>query len=81
NAPYFSDFKDDLQTLYQDAKSFSLSEINKHFLDYVCGVLEIKTRISDSNDYELVEDRNMRLVHICQQLNATEYVSGPRAKG
>jgi hypothetical protein len=79
-APYFHEFKNELKELYEGAISTSLSDINRYFLDFVCSVLEIRTLITTSTEYELLEDRNDRLMHICKQLGATTYYSGPAAK-
>jgi hypothetical protein len=79
-APYFEQYEEELGKLYRGAISMSLSEINRYFLEYVCSVLEIKTRITSSAEYELLEDRNLKLMHICKQLGATRYYSGPAAK-
>ena len=79
-APYFGEYKDGLKELYNGAVSTSLSEINRQFLVYICSLLGIKTRITNSTDYELVDDKNLRLVHICKQLGANTYYSGPAAK-
>jgi hypothetical protein len=43
-------------------------------------MLGIKTRITWSMDYDLVEGRTERLVHLCRQTGAAEYLSGPTAK-
>jgi hypothetical protein len=79
-ARYFDQYKDGLKDLYDSAVLTSLSETNRQFLLYFCSVLGIKTRITNSTDYELVEDKNLRLVHICKQLGADTYCSGPAAK-
>lgn len=44
-------------------------------------MLNIKTIISWSMDYEVLPDKNERLISICRQSGATEYISGPSAKG
>ena len=32
-------------------------------------------------DYEVIEGKNERLIHLCKQAGATRYLSGPNAKG
>ena len=44
------------------------------------GYLGIKTKISSSSDFNLVEGQSERLLDICKQCNATTYLSGPAAK-
>jgi hypothetical protein len=80
-APYFDLYKNELKELYESLESMSLSKVNRTFLEYICSILKIDTRITNASDYVLMEDRNMKLVHICEQLGATKYYSGPRAQG
>ncbi|EED32003.1 hypothetical protein NOR53_3557 [gamma proteobacterium NOR5-3] len=42
--------------------------------------MEIDTKIISSDEFDLPEDRVNRLVHICKELGAEEYVSGPAAR-
>lgn len=69
-----------LRPLYLDSSETNLSRINKAFIDAVCDSIGIGTKITSSGDYELVGDRNERLVNLCLQSGATSYVSGPAAK-
>ena len=46
----------------------------------ICNILNIKTEISWSMDYNLIEGKTERLVELCKQAGATEYISGPAAK-
>jgi hypothetical protein len=81
-APFFDYFADRIKGCYEKAASKPrLSEINRLFIDAVCSILGIQTRITDSRQYALNEDRNLRLAGICRQLGATRYLSGPAAKG
>ncbi len=58
----------------------NLSELNREFIQGICGYLNITTKISCSWDYRLVEGRSARLVDLCEQAGADEYISGPAAK-
>jgi hypothetical protein len=70
-----------LQSLYEEAARLSrLSDINHLFIDAICRRLGIGTKLSWSMDYVLAADRNERLITLCQQVGATEYLSGPSAK-
>ena len=40
----------------------------------------IETPITRSSDYRLIEGKTERLVDLCEQAGATEYVSGPSAR-
>jgi hypothetical protein len=47
----------------------------------ICKLLGIATKISWSMDYRLAEGKNERLIALCKQAGADEYISGPSAKG
>jgi WbqC-like protein family len=79
--PFYPQFKDLLEDLYLGCRHTALSEINYRFTAALCGVLGITTRLSWSMDYQLAsEEKTERLVALCQQADATEYLSGPRAR-
>ena len=77
---YFKEYKPLFEQLYLDCQEEYLSRINYRFITAINNILGIKTRISWSSDYNLVEGKSERLLEICKQLNATEYLSGPAAK-
>jgi hypothetical protein len=79
-ASYFSDYKDGFQDLYLASQDKFLSQINYRFIKTICRMLGIDTTISWSMDYDLAGDRNERLVDLCKQTGATEYLSGPTAR-
>ncbi|WP_294211743.1 WbqC family protein [uncultured Chryseobacterium sp.] len=80
-APYFKLYRDVFEGFYKDCeKEQYLSKINYLFLKGICELLDIKTKISWSNDFILTEGKTERLVDLCQQINATDYYSGPAAK-
>ncbi len=79
-APYFKDYKDVFEPLYLNSQEDHLSLVNYNFINAICGILGITTRISWSSAYELKEDRNERLVDLCIKTGATDYFSGPAAK-
>lgn len=69
------------QKIYEQAEQETyLSAINYLFMSTICNLLGIGTRLSWSSSYTLVPGRTERLVDLCLQLNATEYVSGPAAR-
>ena len=69
-----------VEELYMYCNFEYLSEINLHFIKEINKYLNIKTEIRFSKDYDLHKDRNMRLINLCKDLNATDYYSGPAAK-
>ena len=80
SAPYFTETAEWLAPLYLDNRETMLSSVNRIFLESISNYLGITTTLSSSSDYCLDEGKTMRLVSICQQAGATEYVSGPAAR-
>jgi WbqC-like protein len=80
-APFFAHYRPILEPLYLETRETRLSAINRRFLDAVCALLGIGTRLTWSMDYRLGEGRTERLVELCRQAGATTYVSGPSARG
>lgn len=76
----FYDYKELFETLYLDCQDPLLSNINYRFITAICEILHIDTKISWSMNYELVEGKTERLVDLCKQVGATEYISGRAAK-
>lgn len=80
-AKHFKEVSVYLERFYQEcSKERLLSKINYYFICELCRILEIKTKISWSSDYELRDGRSERLLSLCQQAGANEYISGPAAK-
>jgi hypothetical protein len=80
-APTFREYGPRLQAIYEGATDPLLSNVNRHLLAGICDLLGIRTRLSWSMDYEVQQGKTERLVGICRQLGATEYLSGPSARG
>lgn len=78
-ASYFKQYKDCFFEIY-DNPSTDLSEINKLFIEKICAILGIETKIIDSRELNLEGDKVERLIDACKKLNATKYLSGPAAK-
>jgi hypothetical protein len=68
------------EALYLGGGDERLSVINRRFIDEVCSLLKIETRLSWSTDYTLEAGRNQRLIDLCLQAGATTHVSGPSAR-
>jgi hypothetical protein len=79
-APYFDEIACWLEPLYLKQSYAYLSELNRQFIEAVCYYLNIKTKISNSWNYKLVDGKTERLVDLCVQAGGTEYISGPAAK-
>lgn len=79
-APFFDQYRDALGALYRASGLERLSDVNRRFLEAICGLLGIHTRLSWSTDYTAEGSRTQRLVNLCRVAGATEYVSGPAAR-
>ncbi len=79
-APYFNEIAHWLEPLYLKQPYIQLSELNVCFMTAICDYLEIKTIITNCEKYVLKEGKTERLVDLCLQAGATEYISGPSAK-
>lgn len=79
-APYFKAYRDLMEDLYLGCREQFLSQINKRFIEALCGILGIRTRIRCSSDFTLSEGKTERLVNLCLHAGATEYLSGPSAQ-
>jgi len=80
NSPYFDDIAKWLEPLYSNMNTDSLSMCNTLLITEICEYLGIETAIQDSRDFTLAEGKSERLANLCQQVSATEYISGPAAK-
>lgn len=80
-APYFKQYKDIFEKLYQEcAFEDRLCQVNYKFIYAICDILGIKTKISFSQDYGLIEGKTERLVDLVRKAGGAEYLSGPAAK-
>lgn len=80
-AKYFSQFEERIKCIYAECeKEEYLSKINYRFLYEICEILGIKTKITWSSDYSLVDGKTERLVGLVKEAGGTYYLSGPAAK-
>ena len=83
SAPHFAAGRAIFERLYLEcAPTMSnLSQINRTFIEAICGILGINTRISISTDYPApASDRTGTLIGLCKSAGATGYLSGPSAR-
>ncbi|OGQ58690.1 MAG: hypothetical protein A3J24_00715 [Deltaproteobacteria bacterium RIFCSPLOWO2_02_FULL_53_8] len=78
-APFFNEIASIVKPLYRDQNQTNLSATNREFIEVICNYLGICTKISNNWDYDLVEGKTERLVDLCKQSGADEYISGPAA--
>jgi hypothetical protein len=79
-APNFIEVATLIEPLYLAETYTHISQLNRRLIEAVCDFLGIKTVISNSWDYKLVDGKTERLADLCAQAGGTEYVSGPAAK-
>jgi hypothetical protein len=79
-APYFTEIALLIEPLYLNNNFTHISQLNRHFIETICSFLEIKTNITNSWDYELLNGKTERLASLCQQASGTNYFSGPSAR-
>lgn len=77
---HFCDYKEIFEELYLNSEEEYLSKINYKFIKTINNILGINTKIGFSSDYELIDGQTERLINICKQAKAAEYISGPAAK-
>jgi len=80
-APFFDDYAPRLRDVYSRPPSDRLSDVNRSLIEALCQMLGITTPITWSSEYHPSEGRNERLVDLCVKAGATDYLSGPSARG
>jgi len=81
-SPCFSEYKDELGALYAELGNEKfISDVNRKMITYINQRLGIQTEIIDSTSIEKSDDKNQRLLDMCQYLGAKTYISGPAAQG
>ena len=80
-APFFKEYEPLFAGLYEKAGGLEyLSEVNHLFLTEICRLLGIKTRITWSSDYPLVDGKTERLAGLVASAGGSYYLSGPAAR-
>ncbi|MCW3105270.1 MAG: putative rane protein [Bacteroidetes bacterium] len=78
-SPWFKTYAPLFKALYLGKEYTQLREVNYDFIELICFILEIKTKITFSPDLP-PGNRSERLLAICKKAGATDYYSGPAAK-
>jgi hypothetical protein len=80
-AKYYCEEIDWIEKIFRECEhELFLSQINLYLIREILGFLGIKTKISSSSDYIIKGAKSEKILNICQQADATEYLSGPAAK-
>lgn len=80
-AAYFKEVACWLAPLYLENTCVDLSSFNRKLIEAICTYLDIRTQISNSWDYSLIDGKTERLVDLCRQAGGGVYLSGPAAQG
>jgi hypothetical protein len=79
-SPFLLEYGKPFREFYMNLSESRLSLINRRLIEMINEIMDITTRISFSNEYELVEGKNERLISIIKQVGGSHYLSGPAAK-
>ncbi len=79
-APHFKQIAQWLQPIYVEESFTHLSVLNRRLIEAICQYVGIKTRITNSMDYTLIDGKTERLADLAKQAGGSEYISGPAAK-
>ncbi|MDO9224745.1 MAG: WbqC family protein [Pseudomonadota bacterium] len=78
-SPHFAEIAAWLETLYLGQLYTHLSQVNRAFIEAICNYLGVRTRITNSWDYTLLDGKTERLADLCAKTGGSEYISGPAA--
>jgi WbqC-like protein family len=80
-APFFELHAPAIKRCYEAAENKTLlTEVNAIFLDRICEMLGLKTRITRDTNYPARGVKTERLLAIARAAGATRYLSGPSAR-
>lgn len=82
HAKHFPELAPVFERLYRQCETIELlSQINYQFLRAICGLLGVTASFVWSMDFPIEErDPTERVVEVCRQRGADEYLSGPTAR-
>jgi hypothetical protein len=69
-----------LEPIYLGKEWTSISQLNQHLIITISRYIGISTEFKNSVDSDLKGHRVKRLINLINQLEGTEYISGPAAK-
>jgi len=79
-ADHYKEIASVIAPIYLEISHDNLSALNLEMIKTICRFLEIKTRITDSRSYKNIDGKTNRLVDLCRQAKANNYLTGPSAK-
>lgn len=78
-APYFEEIFNDFE-LELNKKYKNLSELNTEIVKFICAKFNFKTNYISASELNLNSSREEKVIDICNELDATIYLSGTGAK-
>jgi hypothetical protein len=78
-APYYHSYCDEINSIYA-VEALTISELNIVGIKTICKLLDLNTEFVNSIDLDVSGHKDDKLIEICQQIGAEEYLSGPAAK-
>ena len=79
-APCFAAYRDEIERLYMGTEERTLSAVNERFIRALCGLLGISTPIARTAEDTEHENKTEKLLAICVEAGATEYLCGPASR-
>lgn len=78
-SPYFDDIYPDFSKILEEHQG-TIAELNMKINEYICSAFGFTTKILRSSDMNITSVREERVIDICLQVGATEYLSGNGAR-
>ncbi len=78
-SPYYYSYCDEINSIF-NLKPATISELNISGIKKICKLLDLNTEFINSKDLNVGGHKDDKVIGICQQIGAEEYVSGPAAK-
>jgi hypothetical protein len=81
NSIYFNLYSNFFEEIYLEQSWRYLSDLNQHIIKNISNnFLFIKTKFSDSRQYNLKKTKSDRVIELLKKVGATTYISGPSGK-
>jgi hypothetical protein len=78
---YFGKYEELFRQAYKVARKLKfLSEVNKLYLELIMSILGISTKLVYSSDYKNSGNKSEKILDICRQTGAEEYLTGESAR-
>jgi len=76
---YFCDVYPIIRSWYYQKDWVNLSEFNQFIIKEICWRVGIKTEFHSSEEFELINGKNEKIINLIKQLKGDLYLSGPAA--